>query len=68
MEFIHSLLVVRVVHMTRAETQRGPTGATVLPVVVGICDSEVASVLVAIIVAVSHQTGLPVVVEVGAGE
>lgn len=53
--------------MTSAKTQRRSARTAVLPVVVGVRDAEVASVLGAVAVTVPHKTGLPVVVEVSAG-
>lgn len=54
--------------MASSETEARSTRVDVAPVVVGVGDDQVASVLVAVAVGVADQTGLPVVVEVGVGD
>ena len=51
--------------MRSAETDQGHAGVDVLPVVVGVGDVELASVLLGVTVAVADERGLVVVVEVG---
>lgn len=63
----HSPLVVVVVDVAGAKAERGSTRANVLPVVVGVCDMELARVLAGVAIAVANEGRLVVVVEVVAG-
>lgn len=60
------LLVERVVDVAGAESYRWTARPDILPVVVGIGDAQVAAVLIAVVLAVTDEGGLPVVVEVDA--
>ena len=59
---------VAVVDVAGTETDGWSTGVDVVPVVVGIGDSQVSGVFVAVVVGVSDEGGLPVVVQEGVGD
>lgn len=54
--------------MRGSETDGGAAGVYVHPMVVCVCDVEVACVFVAVTVAVAYEGGFPVVVEFGVGD
>lgn len=61
---VQEVLVQVVVHMLVAKATSGTTGSHVAPVVVMVCDVEVAEVEVAEGSVVANEGRLPVVVEV----
>lgn len=58
---------VGVVDVSGTKTERWSTGVDVEPVVVGVGNVEVSSILIAIAVRVTHEGSLPVVVDIGVG-
>ena len=65
---VSNTLEVAVVNMASSKTERRPTRVDVLPVVVGICDREVALIFCAVGVAVTDEGGFPVIVDVAVGD
>lgn len=61
-------VVVVVVDVDLAETDGGQARVAVEPEVVGVGDGQVSGVLGAVVVAVAHQRGFPVVVQEGVGD
>jgi hypothetical protein len=62
----HLLLIVGVVDVCGAKADQGTARATILPVVVGIGDMEVPTILGAVAVAVADKGALPVIMEISA--
>lgn len=68
MDGVADFLEIAVIDVAGTEAKRRRARVDVVPVVVVLSDGEMAPVLVAVVVRVADQRGLPVVVEEGVGD